>query len=82
MQSRTLDIDLLYYGDRTVATEQLTLPHPRMAERNFVLVPLAEVASDWVDPLSGLSVETLRQRCTDPSWVRRLGGQLVAPEPL
>ncbi|MFT3828444.1 MAG: 2-amino-4-hydroxy-6-hydroxymethyldihydropteridine diphosphokinase [Opitutaceae bacterium] len=43
---RTLDLDLLSYGDVALATERLTLPHPRMAERAFVLVPLAEVASE------------------------------------
>lgn len=41
---RTLDLDLLYHGDVTMATETLTLPHPRIAERAFVLVPLAEIA--------------------------------------
>ena len=45
---RTLDLDLLYYGDVAMATALLTLPHPRIAERAFVLLPLAEVASDRV----------------------------------
>lgn len=41
---RTLDLDILLYADRVMASERLTLPHPRLAERNFVLVPLAEIA--------------------------------------
>ena len=45
---RTLDLDLLYHGDAVMATESLTLPHPRIAERAFVLLPLAEIASDRV----------------------------------
>jgi len=45
---RTLDLDLLYHGDVVMATESLTLPHPRIAERAFVLLPLAEIAPERV----------------------------------
>ena len=48
---RTLDLDLLLYGDRRIATPLLTLPHPRMHERAFVLVPLAEIAPDLAQPV-------------------------------
>ncbi|MBM3530308.1 MAG: 2-amino-4-hydroxy-6-hydroxymethyldihydropteridine diphosphokinase [Alphaproteobacteria bacterium] len=44
---RTLDIDLIAYGDLTMDTPTLTLPHPRMFERAFVLLPLAEIVPDW-----------------------------------
>ena len=47
---RTLDLDLLLYGDQVIATESLTVPHPRMHERGFVLAPLAEIAPDIVIP--------------------------------
>jgi 2-amino-4-hydroxy-6-hydroxymethyldihydropteridine diphosphokinase len=47
---RTLDLDLLLYGDRRLQTPQLTLPHPRMGERAFVLLPLAEIAPALVSP--------------------------------
>ena len=47
---RTLDLDLLLYGDRVVADDDLVVPHPRLAERAFVLGPLAEVAAHWVVP--------------------------------
>lgn len=47
---RELDLDLLLHGDLVVETEQLVLPHPRMRERAFVLVPLAEIAADWTVP--------------------------------
>ena len=50
---RTLDLDLLLYGERTVREPGLTIPHPRMLERAFVLVPLAEIAPDAVVPGSG-----------------------------
>ncbi|WP_317890534.1 2-amino-4-hydroxy-6-hydroxymethyldihydropteridine diphosphokinase [Acidicapsa ligni] len=48
---RTLDLDLILYGDRIIHTETLHLPHPRMAERSFVLVPLAEIAPDVMHPI-------------------------------
>jgi 2-amino-4-hydroxy-6-hydroxymethyldihydropteridine diphosphokinase len=64
--SRSIDIDILFYDDRVVESERLTLPHPRIAERMFVLEPLAEVAAGWRHPLSGKSVQEmydeLRQR--------------------
>ena len=52
---RTLDIDILAFGDLTLADERLTLPHPRLLERAFVLVPLAEIAPDLV--VGGMRIE-------------------------
>jgi len=69
---RTLDIDIILYGDRVINEPQLTIPHPRFAERRFVLVPVAEVAADLVDPISGKSIATLLAECTDQGDVRRL----------
>ncbi len=50
---RTLDLDLLLYGDRVIATPDLTVPHPRLHERAFVLVPLLELAPDLAHPALG-----------------------------
>ncbi|MEM6425722.1 MAG: 2-amino-4-hydroxy-6-hydroxymethyldihydropteridine diphosphokinase [Cyanobacteria bacterium P01_D01_bin.128] len=58
---RTLDLDLLLYGDAVVTTPQLEVPHPRMGDRAFVLVPLAEIAPDWIDPVSQRSITALLQ---------------------
>ena len=49
---RTLDLDLLLFDDRIVDTPELTIPHPRLAERRFVLEPLAEIAPEAVDPVT------------------------------
>jgi 2-amino-4-hydroxy-6-hydroxymethyldihydropteridine diphosphokinase len=59
LQPRTLDLDLLLYGDLILDTPNLTLPHPRMTERAFVLVPLAEIAADWIEPVSGTKIAKL-----------------------
>jgi 2-amino-4-hydroxy-6-hydroxymethyldihydropteridine diphosphokinase len=59
---RTLDLDLLLYDAVVLQTPFLNLPHPRMTERAFVLIPLAELLPHWVDPLSGLTILQLRDR--------------------
>ncbi len=56
---RTLDLDLLFYGDQVIDTPSLTLPHPRMHERAFVLVPLAEIAADWRHPVRQQTVDEM-----------------------
>lgn len=56
---RVIDIDILFYDDLCYQSERLAIPHPRMNERAFVLVPLAEIAPSFVDPRSGSSIQTL-----------------------
>jgi len=50
---RPLDLDLLFHGDAVVDRADLTLPHPRLPERSFVLEPLAEIAPGWIHPVAG-----------------------------
>lgn len=57
--SRSVDIDILFYGDLVIESERLTLPHPRIAEREFVLEPLSEVAPQWRHPVNGKSVQQM-----------------------
>ena len=68
---RTLDLDILYYGDVIIAESDLSIPHPRIAERKFILTPLAEIAPLFEDPVSRKSMVTLLADCTDNSQVNR-----------
>ena len=56
---RTIDLDLILYGERVINAAGLIVPHPRFRERRFVLEPLAEIAADWVDPVTGNTVREL-----------------------
>ena len=62
---RAIDLDLLLYGDRQMKSAELTLPHPRMAERAFVLVPLAEIAPDVMVGVNGTAAQLLQAVSTD-----------------
>jgi 2-amino-4-hydroxy-6-hydroxymethyldihydropteridine diphosphokinase len=63
---RTLDIDVLLYGNQIIQTEELHIPHPRLAERRFALAPLAEIASGLVHPVTGLTIQQMLDTCNDP----------------
>ena len=56
---RIIDIDILLYGSETISTERLTIPHPLMHLRDFVLAPLAEIAPDTIHPIFGKSAEVM-----------------------
>lgn len=71
-REREIDIDVLLLGSMQVDTESLTLPHPRMHDRRFVLTPAAEIAPHMIDPRTGLRIEELLQGCKDAGTVRLL----------
>lgn len=66
---RTVDIDILIFGSETIAEEHLKIPHPRMAQRRFVLTPLAELCSGCIHPVFHKSFEQLLTDCPDPLQV-------------
>ncbi|MBO6025459.1 MAG: 2-amino-4-hydroxy-6-hydroxymethyldihydropteridine diphosphokinase [Bacteroidales bacterium] len=70
--SRIADLDILYYGDRIILTDTLTVPHPRLHRRRFALLPMCEVAPDLVHPALGLTQTELLARCPDTLMVRKM----------
>lgn len=70
--SRKMDIDILFYDDEVIQTEQLTVPHPLMAKRRFVLAPLCDILPEHVHPENGKLVRELLAECSDTSEAKRL----------
>ncbi len=64
--SRIIDIDILFYGNQNLRAEKLIIPHPRIQERRFVLVPLCEIAPELIHPVFQKSIRQLLDECTDP----------------
>ena len=73
--SRTLDVDILFFGEEIIYMPGLQVPHPRLAERRFALVPLAEIARSLRHPQLGETIGTLLARRPDPLPVRRWSGE-------
>jgi 2-amino-4-hydroxy-6-hydroxymethyldihydropteridine diphosphokinase len=72
LSSRSIDIDILLAGKKTVSTKNLQIPHPRMAERNFVLCPLAEIAPEVKHPVLNEKIESLLEKSKDRSFMKKL----------
>ena len=70
-QARPIDIDVLFCGDRVINLPELVIPHPRIAERMFVLLPMAELAPDLEHPVLRCTMRHLRDKCSDNKDVNR-----------
>lgn len=68
---RELDIDIIFYGNNIIEKLELHLPHPRMHQRNFVLVPLNEICPDYIHPVFQKSVSQLLKQCSDKLIVEK-----------
>ncbi|RUA15363.1 MAG: 2-amino-4-hydroxy-6-hydroxymethyldihydropteridine diphosphokinase [Clostridia bacterium] len=77
---RVIDIDILGYGDRSYHSHRLDIPHPRLSERAFVLVPLNDIAPHWTHPRLGLTVSEMLER-VDVSGVERYVGKQLSGYP-
>lgn len=70
-QSRTLDIDIIYYEKEIIDTENLTVPHPKMQERKFILKPLADITPQFYHPIFNKDTRNLLQECKDKSTITK-----------
>lgn len=71
-QARTIDIDILFFNDDIIHTHELTIPHPFIQERKFVLVPLLKIAPYFIHPLLKKDIQTLEKECKDDLSVSKL----------
>ncbi len=69
-QARTIDIDILFYGNRVINTPKLVIPHPHMTERMFVLQPMVELVPDMEHPILHHTMTYLRDHCSDTMQVK------------
>ena len=69
---RTIDIDILFYNHLVLEEPGLTIPHPRIADRRFVLEPLNEISPDYLHPVLGKSIRQLLEECTDELAVKKI----------
>ncbi len=76
--SRIIDIDLLAYSDEIISTENLTIPHPKLSDRNFVLYPLKDVAPYWKHPVNQITISDLIVKSPDTSLIVKVG-KLINP---
>lgn len=79
-ENRTLDLDLLFYEDSIINSENLTLPHPRLTKRKFVLEPLSEIAPKYIHPVLGKSILKLLDTTSDTSEIEIFPETLKTPE--
>lgn len=71
-QARVIDIDIIFYNDDIIKTENLIVPHPRMELRNFVLIPLVEIAAHFTHPVLKQTIHQLSKECKDDGDIKKL----------
>ncbi len=73
-EGRTMDIDILFFNDEIIQSTDLIIPHPKLHERRFTLLPLAEKWQDLMHPVLNKSIDTLLSECTDEGHVNKVPG--------
>jgi deoxyguanosine kinase len=81
-QNRNIDIDILLFEDEIILSKNLIVPHSKMLERKFVMVPLAEIAPNALHPIEKKQVHICLQNCDDAAEITKIDEQLVRPIPL
>lgn len=74
---RIIDLDIIFYGQEIIREKGLTIPHPEMHKRRFVLEPLNEIASYFIHPVFGVSVRGLKERLDDTKSVEKIGLEIA-----
>lgn len=69
---RIIDVDLIAYHDEVIKTKDLTLPHPYLKERAYLLIPLYDIASSWIDPVSKKSIQEMMERLPSGQFVQKM----------
>ncbi len=69
-ESRVIDIDILLYDNKIVEDINLKIPHPRLHQRNFALVPLVEIAGEFIHPVFNKTIKEILEECNDNLWVK------------
>ncbi len=68
-EARIIDIDILLYNKEIITTQSLIIPHPHMSKRNFVMMPMKEIAPKLIHPVLNISMQSLQEQCTDNSKI-------------
>lgn len=76
-EGRTMDIDILFFNEETLDLPELNIPHPKIQERLFTLLPLAEKWETLLHPVLGKTMQTLLDECTDSGWVQKITDSAV-----
>ena len=80
--NRIIDIDLLLFDNEIIFSKELMVPHPRMLERKFVLIPLSEIAQNVIHPVEKIHISKCLNNCTDSSEILKTNIELIRPIPL
>ena len=81
-QNRNIDIDILLFDDEIIFSQTLTVPHPKMLQRKFVMLPLNEIASNFIHPIEKQQISICLQNCDDTSEISIISEKLVRPIPI